>query len=36
MLARKSIGQFLDIITTGWTKEEKDKVSISELKREYK
>ena len=36
LLAQKSNGQFLDIITTGWTKEEKSKVNVSQLKREYK
>ena len=36
MLAGKSIAQLLDIITTGWTQEELDKVKIKELKREYK
>jgi MoxR-like ATPase len=36
MLAKKSNAQFLDIITTGWTKEEKSKVNVSQLKREYK
>ena len=36
MLAGKSISFLLDIITTGWTKEELDKVNIKELKREYK
>lgn len=36
MLAGKSTNQFLDIITTGWTKEELDKINISQLKRESK
>ena len=36
MLAGKSTGQLLDIITTGWTKEELEKVDYSKLKREYK
>ena len=36
MLAGKTNKQFLDIITTGWTKEELGKVQINELKREYK
>ena len=36
MLAKKSNAQFLDNITTGWTKEEKSKVNVSQLKREYK
>jgi hypothetical protein len=36
MLAGKSNSKLLDIITTGWTKEELDKVKIRELKKEYK
>ena len=36
MLAGKNNSKLLDIITTGWTKEELDKVNIRELKREYK
>ena len=36
MLAGKSVAKLLDIITTGWTKEELDKVNIREIKREYK
>lgn len=36
MLAGKSINKLLDIITTGWTKEELDKVNYKQLKREYK
>ena len=36
MLAGKDNSKLLDIITTGWTKEELDKVNIRELKREYK
>jgi len=36
MLAGKNNSKLLDIITTGWTKEELDKVNIKELKREYK
>ena len=36
MLAGKNNSKLLDIITTGWTKEELDKVNIRELKRDYK
>ena len=36
MLAGKSINKLLDIITTGWTKEELDKVNYTKLHREYK
>ena len=36
MLAGKTNKQLLDIITTGWTKEELDKINYTELKREYK
>jgi len=36
MLAGKDNSKLLDIITTGWTKEELDKVNIKQLKKEYK
>jgi len=36
MLAGKDNSNLLDIITTGWTKEELDKVNIKQLKKEYK
>jgi len=36
MLAGKSINKLLDIITTGWTKEELDKIDYTKLHREYK
>ena len=36
MLAGKSINKLLDIITTGWTKEELDKIDYAKLNRRYK